>query len=48
MKTKWYKQLEKGIGKQPAVQKLKVSEETFSVNYQDDLRSAMGFMIWKY
>jgi len=36
MKTKWYKQLEKGIGDQATVQKLKVSDETFSVNYQED------------
>ena len=36
MKTKWYKQLEKRISEQASVQKLKVSDETFSVNYQDD------------
>ena len=36
MKTKWYKQLEKGVGAQASVQKLKVSDETFSVNYQED------------
>jgi len=42
MKTKWYKQLEKGISEQPAVQKLKVSEETFSVNYQDDFAVSDG------
>jgi glutamate dehydrogenase len=36
MKTKWYKQLEKGIDAQASVQKLKVSDETFSLNYQED------------
>ncbi|MCZ6487128.1 MAG: hypothetical protein O6703_03020 [Gammaproteobacteria bacterium] len=36
MKTKWYKQLEKGVDAQASVQKLKVSDETFSVNYQED------------
>ncbi|MCZ6667743.1 MAG: NAD-glutamate dehydrogenase, partial [Gammaproteobacteria bacterium] len=36
MKTKWYKQLEKGVDAQASVQKLKVSDETFSHNYQED------------
>ena len=36
MKTKWYKQLVKGVSAQASVQKLKVSDETFSVNYQED------------
>ena len=36
MKTKWYKQLEKAVATQASVQKLKLGEDTFSVNYQDD------------
>ncbi len=36
MKNKWYQQLAKKVGENSAIQKLKVSEETFSVNYQED------------
>ena len=36
MQTKWYKQLVKAITSQASVEKMKVSDATFSVNYQDD------------
>jgi len=36
MKTKWYRQLEKDVKNNPAILKLKSSEKTFSVNYQED------------
>jgi len=40
MKNKWYQQLAKKVGENSAIQKLKVSEETFSVNYQEDFAVA--------
>jgi glutamate dehydrogenase len=36
MKTKWYQQLEKDLREDSMIPKLKISEETFSVNYQED------------
>jgi len=36
MKTKWYQQLENNVSEDSNLQKLRVSDETFSVNYQDD------------
>ena len=36
MKTKWYRQLEKKLSEDPVIQKLNASDETFSVNYQED------------
>jgi len=37
MASKWYQQLQKDIGKQPAIAKLKVSDATFSNTYQNEL-----------
>jgi glutamate dehydrogenase len=36
MKAKWYQQLEKKLGEDSGLQKLKASEKTFSPNYQED------------
>ncbi len=36
MKTKWYQQLEKKLSEDSAIQKVYASDETFSVNYQED------------
>lgn len=36
MTSKWYRQLEKDVSENSALKKLKVSDETFSVNYQED------------
>ena len=38
--NKWYEQLFKNIGAQPSISKLKVSEDTFSENYQGDFSVA--------
>jgi len=38
--NKWYEQLFKNIGAQPEISKLKVSENTFSENYQGDFSVA--------
>ena len=40
MTTRWYQQLEKDVREHSKIQKLKVSGETFSVNYQDDFSVA--------
>jgi len=40
MKNKWFQQLAKKVGENSAIQKLKASEETFSVNYQEDFAVA--------
>ena len=36
MNNKWCQQLAKKVNENPAIEKLKVSDETFSVNYQED------------
>ncbi len=43
MTTKWYRQLEKDISGHSTIQKLKVSDATFSVNYQEDFSVSDAF-----
>jgi len=40
MNNKWCQQLAKQVNENPAIEKLKVSDETFSVNYQEDFAVA--------
>ncbi|MCZ6882186.1 MAG: NAD-glutamate dehydrogenase, partial [Gammaproteobacteria bacterium] len=40
MNNKWCQQLTKQVNENPAIQKLKVSDDTFSVNYQEDFAVA--------